>query len=215
MKRLKIPYCADLNSNELSSIVSILADKGASDMIEQVNWKKQFPYKPLTEFSVLRNDTSLLVRFFVRGNMLKAVYSKDQSPVYQDSCVEFYCKVPTSEYYYNFEFNCIGTCSASRRKSRTEDVQRLNEQEMLSIKRFSSIGRKAFQEMQGMFEWELTIEIPLQLIGVDSANLPTHLMANFYKCADDTVSPHYVSWSPIQTDVPDFHRPEFFAMLEF
>jgi len=184
-------------------------------MIEKLNWAKQFPYKPLTEFSILRNDDSLFIRFFVRGNMLKAVYSEDQSPVHKDSCVEFFCKVPSSDYYFNFEFNCIGTCSASRRKSRTEDVQRLTAAELLTIKRFSSIGRKAFKEMQGMFEWELTVEIPLTLIGIDSAAMPKQLMANFYKCADDTISPHYVSWNPIKSEMPEFHRPDCFGVLEF
>jgi len=214
MKRLKIPYFSELNSDSLSNITNALSEKGASDMIEKLNWAKQFPYKPLTEFSVLRNDDSLFIRFFVRGNMLKAVYSEDQSPVYKDSCVEFFCKVPSADYYYNFEFNCIGTCSASRRKSRTEDVQRLTAEELLTIKRFSSIGRKAFKEMQGMFEWELTVEIPLKLIDIDTANLPKQLMANFYKCADDTVSPHYVSWNPIKSESPEFHRPDCFGLLE-
>jgi len=215
MKKLRVPYYGQISGKNLSDLSSIIAENSVSDMVEKVNWPKQFPYKPLTEFNLLRSDESLFLRFNVRGNVLKAVYADDQSPVHKDSCVEFFCQLPDSEYYTNFEFNCIGTCSASRRKGRNDDVQAFSKAEMLTIKRLPSIGRRAFNEMQGNFEWDLTIEIPFILIGIDQKNLPEKIHANFYKCADDTDSPHFVSWSPITTEQPDFHRPEFFGELEF
>ena len=52
-------------------------------------------------------------------------------------------------------------------------------------------------------------------MGIDPNNLPEKLMGNFYKCADGTDSPHYVSWSPIKTEKPNFHCPEFFGELIF
>jgi len=39
--------------------------------------------------------------------------------------------------------------------------------------------------------------------------------ANFFKCGDDTQQPHFLSWQPIDTPRPDFHRPEFFGFLQF
>jgi len=45
--------------------------------------------------------------------------------------------------------------------------------------------------------------------------LPDKLEGNFYKCADETSTPHYVSWSEISTAAPDFHKPEFFGELNF
>ena len=56
-------------------------------------------------------------------------------------------------------------------------------------------------------------ERSIRLIGVDPENLPHSLRANFYKCGDKTAHPHYLSWSPIHTEKPDFHRPEFFGEL--
>jgi hypothetical protein len=215
MKKLKIPYSPQLSGKDLTDLIPVLAENGVSAMVEQVNWPQLFPYKPLTEICLLRSDESLFVRFYVRGNLLKAVYTKDQSPVHEDSCVEFFCQIPGNAYYTNFEFNCIGTCLASRRKGRNDDVQPFSEAEMQTIKRLSSIGRRAFNEMQGNFEWDLTVEIPFALIGIDKNNLPAKLHANFYKCADDTDSPHFVSWNAIATEKPDFHRPEFFGELEF
>jgi len=88
-------------------------------------------------------------------------------------------------------------------------------EELNTIKRLPSIGRRAFNEMEGMFEWELTIKIPFNLIGIDPANLPEKLLGNFYKCADGTDSMHFVTWSPVKTEKPDFHCPEFFGELYF
>lgn len=215
MKKLFIPFRPQASQLSLDEVSVLLLEKGAASFVESVNWPKQFPYKPITEFYILHTAQSLFIRFNVRGNLLKAVYSEDQSPVYKDSCVEFFCLLPGELHYYNFEFNCIGTCSASCRKSRYEDVQLLTPDQMQRIKRLPSIGRRAFNEMQGNFEWDLTVEIPFELMGIETENLPKSIHANFYKCADDTDSPHYVSWNQIQTDSPDFHRPEYFGELVF
>ena len=38
---------------------------------------------------------------------------------------------------------------------------------------------------------------------------------NLYKCGDDLSCPHYLSWRPVGTPAPDFHRPEFFEPVFF
>ena len=55
--------------------------------------------------------------------------------------------------------------------------------------------------------------IPLSILGLDTDHKPEKLLGNFYKCGDATEMPHYLSWNPIQTERPDFHRPEFFGEL--
>lgn len=213
MKQIKIPELSVQNESDLTLIAEILEANGEKGIIESVNWPDTYPYKPITIFHIARTNHSIYIKFSVRGNLLKASYTEDQSPVHEDSCVEFFCKLPENEHYTNFEFNCIGTCSASKRKSRYEDVQLFDKEEMKLIRRLPSIGTRAFNEMQGIFEWELTVEIPFKLIGIDPDNVPVKLSGNFYKCADDTESKHYVSWNPVKTEVPDFHQPQFFGEL--
>ena len=215
MKKFTIPYLEVLNSAEMDSVAVILENAAYRDTIDSVNWPDQFNYRPISNFYFARSNQSVFIKFNVRGNVLKAVYLEDQQAVHEDSCVEFFCKLPDNDYYTNFEFNCIGTCSASKRKGRSEDVVMFDAGEMLSIKRLPSIARKAFKELSGIFEWDLTVQIPFELMGVDPENLPDKLLANFYKCADDTDSKHYVSWNAIKTEKPDFHRPEFFGELIF
>ncbi len=215
MKQIKILYNDALNDIELEAASELMDGFGHRDLVENLNWKETYPYRPITLFNIARSNDSIFIKYSVRGSMLRAIYSNDLEPVNEDSCVEFFCKLPDSSNYMNFEFNCIGTCNASKRKSKKVDVIPYSLEELAQIKRYPSMGRRAFNEMEGMFEWELTVKIPFSLISIDPLHLPKKLLGNFYKCADGTDSPHYVSWSPIKTEKPNFHCPEFFGELIF
>ena len=215
MKSLTIRYIEALNDIDIELASDILDDAGVLDTIEILNWVKEYPYRPITQFNIGRSKDSIFIKFSVRGSMLRAIYSNDQDPVNEDSCVEFFCMQVGADKYTNFEFNCIGTCSASTRKSRTQDVVPFTQEELNTIKRAPSIGRRAFNEMEGMFEWELTVSIPFVLMNIDPLNLPEKILGNFYKCADGTDSMHFVTWSPVKTEKPDFHCPEYFGELNF
>ncbi|MEI7675731.1 MAG: carbohydrate-binding family 9-like protein [Bacteroidales bacterium] len=214
MKTLSIPYLPELSGLNSDGVIDILEERASRQSIGQVNWPEEFSYKPITAFSIARDDERIYVNFFVRGNCLRALYSEDQSEVWTDSCVEFFLNDIQTEEYYNFEFNCIGTCYAAKRKNRT-DYKLLTKDELSQVKRYANLGHKPFQEMQGLFAWDLLISIPFSLIGLDGENLPEKILGNFYKCADGTALPHFLSWSPIDTPKPDFHRPEFFGELYF
>ncbi len=215
MKKISVGYIASLNEAEIESAAEILEELGCRDTIEILNWPHEYSYRPITYFYIGRSFDSIFIKYVVHGSMLRAIYSNDQDPVYEDSCVEFFCKPVDAKKYTNFEFNCIGTCLATSRKSRDEDVVPFSPEEMKTIERFPSIGRHAFKEIEGDFEWELTVKIPFTLIGIDPNHLPDKLLGNFYKCADGTDSMHFVTWSPVKTEKPDFHRPEFFGELIF
>ncbi len=214
-KQITVPLIPQLEEQSIEHINRLLDECGAMMRIDCVNWQKQFPYMPLTTVAIARTNTVLYIKYMVKGIMLKALYSNDLDPVYKDSCVEFFCQLPEADTYMNFEFNCIGTCLAGTRKSRNEGVVLYTPEALKQIVRYSSLGNRAFCEMEGMFEWELTVGIPFSLMGIDATRMPEKIFGNFYKCADDTNSPHFVSWSPIHTPEPDFHRPEFFGEILF
>lgn len=215
MKSLNIRYVESLNDLDIELAGDILDEFGVRDTIEILNWVDEFPYRPITQFNIARSQDSIFIKFNVRGSMLRAIYSNDQDPVNEDSCVEFFCQIPGNDKYMNFEFNCIGTCKASKRVARNKDVTPYSKEELSMIKRYPSLGRRAFKEMEGMFDWELTVKIPLRIMGINPDNLPEKITGNFYKCADGTDSRHFVTWSPVQAEKPDFHRPEFFGELYF
>ena len=213
-KKLSVPYIPHLDTMPMESISDELEEQSTRQSIECINWPDKFAYRPITVFNLARGDKYLYIDYFVRGNYLRAVNYKDNDPVWQDSCVEFFVQVPGEKEYYNFEFNCIGTALGGKRENRNAAVH-LSPECLKSIKRYASAGNKPFQEMEGLFAWNLLVAIPFELIGLDGNNLPEKLYANFYKCADGTSLPHYLSWSPIETEKPDFHRPDFFGEIYF
>ena len=207
-----IPYCISLADKSIEQVNALLDDVGLCLSIDKLNWQNLFPYRPITSVMLAHTADTLYIKWHVNGIMLKAIYTEDNSDVYKDSCVEFFCLLPDKQHYVNLEFNCIGTCSASRRKSRTEDVKHLSKEELARIQRYSSLGRRPFCEIDGQFTWDLCVAVPFDILGIEG-ELPRSIKCNFYKCADDTSAVHYLSWAPINTPSPDFHRPEFFREL--
>lgn len=210
--KLTIPYIEGLNGNPAPDVIVNLLDANCKrQVIDCVNWKKDFPYQPLTTFTAGHSKDYLYIDFFTRCNFLRAENYLDNSPVSQDSCVEFFIEpYPESPEYWNFEFNCIGTVNASHRIERSQPT-RLTASEISMIKRYPSCGTRPFKELQGLFSWNLIVGVPLEMMGLRYEGKPIETLANFYKCASKATMPHYLSWSPIETENPDFHRPEFFA----
>lgn len=211
MKKLKVPFVETLDNLDLSSAGFLMETKAQREYIDVVNWA-EYPYKPIVAFDIARTDKNLYIRHFVKGNSLKAVCGTDGDPVHTDSCVEFFMKQEKEAVYRNFEFNCIGTCDAACRKSRNEKIP-LTKEEYASIRRHSSLRRSVFSEKPGIYSWELIVSIPFQVMGLNPGNLPDKILGNFYKCADDTEFPHFVSWSPIDLPAPNFHCPQFFGEI--
>ncbi|MDD2799182.1 MAG: carbohydrate-binding family 9-like protein [Bacteroidales bacterium] len=214
MNKLTVPYVPELSGASAEKIVELMEIKAIRQSIDNVNWPEQFSYKPIASFSIARDEERIYLYYFVRGNSLRALYSEDLSEVWTDSCVEFFLQVPGDANYYNFEFNCIGTCYAAKRESRA-NFTLLTKDELSQIQRYTKLDKSSFQEKEGLFAWDLLVSIPFSLIGLEGANLPEKIRANFYKCADATIIPHFVSWNPIDTPNPDFHRPEFFGEIYF
>jgi hypothetical protein len=213
MKSLSIPYLPDLKPMSLEQAAEYIDESGTRFSVETLNWPQQYGYRPITTVSAAHSKTDLYLLYQVHGNCLRAVNTRDNENVHEDSCVEFFVKLPDSDTYFNFEFNCSCVCKAARHFGTRDHFVYLSPSEMAEIERWSSIGKRAFNSMNGMFSWELCVRIPFRLMDIDPENLPKKLLGNFYKCADATDQPHYVTWNPVNTEKPDFHRPEFFGEI--
>ena len=213
MKKLKVPFIQGLDDLDMSTVSLMMETKAQREYIDVVDWK-EFPYKPIVAFDIIRSEKSLYIRYFVKGFSLKAVFDKDDSDVHLDSCVEFFMQRCGDEEYMNFEFNCIGACDAARRISRDQKTS-LTAAEYKSIRRYSSLEENTFEEKKGIYEWELLVSIQFEVMGLNPTHLPEKIKGNFYKCADDTEYPHFVSWNPIDLPHPNFHCPKFFGDIYF
>lgn len=169
-------------------------------------------------FRIAHTKDAVLLHFKVKEASVRAKYGEDNGAVWTDSCVEFFSIPAGDGVYYNIECNCIGTiligAGATRngREHAPEEITSL-------VQRWASLGKEPFEERigDGDITWEVALIIPYavffkhQIHSLDGREIK----ANFYKCGDDLQTPHFLSWNPIVIEQPDFHRPDFFGMLEF
>ncbi len=207
MNTINVPL-VEIENQDLDTALEL---GGARFDVECVNWPETFPYAPLCSGRVARTQDALVVDFRVSGLDLRAQNLTDNGRQWEDSCVEVFIKDPNKADYYNFEINALGkvlACYGPVREGRTRRPQ----EQMEQILRFGHLEGGPLDK-DGIQTWRVGVVIPFQLIGVDPKHLPKSIRANFYKCGDKTAHPHYLSWSPIDTPKPDFHRPEFFGEL--
>ena len=65
--------------------------------------------------------------------------------------------------------------------------------------------------------WEVYYSIPLSFLRLFLPEFAFAgiLRANVYKCGDLTAHEHYLSWNPVSSPSPDFHRPQDFGLMRF
>lgn len=210
MTSIHVPL-ADFENQDLDTALEL---GGARFDVACVNWPQTFPYAPLCSGRIARAEDALVVDFRVSGLDLRAQNTEDNGRQWEDSCVEVFIQDPEDKTYYNFEINALGKVLACCGETR-EGRERRPEEEMEDILRFGQLEAEGPLDEGGIWTWRVGVVIPFELIGIDPENLPHCIRANFYKCGDKTAHPHYLSWNPIDTPKPDFHRPDFFGELIF
>lgn len=192
----------------------ILADEVEAHPMAFLNWP-QHPYAPDVRFRIGHTGSEIWLRFDVTEARVRGLETRVNGEVYKDSCVEFFFAFDKSG-YYNLELNCIGTPHLAFGPDRhARRFVPLPQMERLSIA--SSLGKEPFGERGGGFTWTITARVPLACLafGAPASLAGVEAKGNFYKCGSALSEPHYLTWQPIQSPSPDYHRPEFFGDLRF
>ena len=199
----------------LDEISERLDNQNRKNQVDVLNWK-DFNYKPEVEFAIAYTGSEILLKYYVTENWFKAEKTESNQMVCEDSCVEFFVSPADDRIYYNLEFNGIGTCLLGSGTGR-EDSTRADPEIISTIRRKTSVGEKIVSERDGAFYWTITMAIPLTVFfHHELKELKGKVFrANFYKCGDKLAVPHYVTWNPVGTVAPDYHRPEYFGLLKF
>lgn len=201
-----------LESMRLPELDLAMEEKAAKFAVCECAWPEVAPYIPDCNGSVARSATHLCVMFHVRGLDLRATAMEDNGNSWEDSCCEFFVADPFDGTYYNFELTCVGSLLSAKGAGRQDRVK-LDPAVLSNVIRYSSLEKRPTVISGRILGWTVVMLIPFKLIGVDPDNLPVSLRGNFYKCGDLTAHPHFLSWNPVGTPKPDFHRPEFFGEL--
>ncbi|HET8827908.1 MAG TPA: carbohydrate-binding family 9-like protein [Pelobium sp.] len=209
---ITIPYVlySDAETHDNIQALSI----SAKHSIDDNPWNYEFSGE--AGFNIAYTDAGILIKFDVIEENVLARFTKSNDPVYKDSCVEFFIALNNENTYYNFEFNCTGTCLAGYGTSADERTL-LSTEKIKQIKVSSSFKSIIFKE-QEMVNWQLTILIPNEVFEfhqIENFN-GSEARLNFYKCGDDLPKPHFLCWNPIlNTPQPDFHLPAYFGKAVF
>lgn len=142
---------------------------------------------------------------------IRAVHTGYLQQVCEDSCMEFFfAPQEGDERYFNVEINpngCVHLGFGLGRKNSVQVVPKKME-EVLSV-----------HSVRTESGWELYYQIPLSLVQIFFPGFQwgqgTRIRANAFKCGDCTAHPHFLSWNPVTSETPDFHRYCDFGVLEF
>ena len=210
---LGIPRIEVENGHSADSIIALLEESGLKANIDRVNWP-EFPYKPLTTFSMAHTDKCLYIDFFVRCNYLRAMNYETNTSVHEDSSVAMAFQAPLGKNSFVYlEFNCIGT-KAGQYIEEGKSPQQIDSVVLDKITVSPSCGFKPFRELEGLFSWNILVEIPLSLLGLENVDFPVSgVRCNFFKCASGTQQPHFLSWQPVDTHEPDFKNQASFREI--
>lgn len=215
-KKLIVTEIEHHGKASLEEVSKLLEEQTELNTIDVLNWDA-FSYAPEVKFRIARNKNDIWLKYYVTEENILAERTDTNSAVSRDSCVEFFFDPLGDGNYYNFEFNCIGTIHLAYGPGRGN--RKYVDPEVIGkyIKTESTLGKKPFAEKKGGHTWEMTIIIPAEVLthnkGITLKGLDAK--SNFYKCGDDTARKHYITWNPIKTETPDYHRPEYFGDLVF
>jgi hypothetical protein len=176
---------------------------------------------PKTEVKIAYEDMAIHVMFRVEDRFVRAIASKHQDSVCGDSCVEFFFTPGSdvSEGYFNFEMNCGGTMLFHFHSGLKKGRIVIPESDCDKIAKAHSLPRIIDAEIQEPVTWTVGYSIPIALLRrhcqVNTPKPRALWRGNFYKCADNTSHPHWLTWSPVDCPRPNFHLPQSFGVLEF
>ncbi|HEY5511642.1 MAG TPA: carbohydrate-binding family 9-like protein [Prolixibacteraceae bacterium] len=208
-EKLRIPFIGDPLLSDYQQVANKLKSEGVKALIEKINWS-DYPWQPIVELFAGYSGFYLWLCYEVRNDHFRADATADHQSVWEDSCVEFFMTTDlkpneAQTQYRNFEFNALGTCLSAYGNKAWRVL--LSSGEMQRILRFPGKTAAGWKEGEP-FDWQLAVALPLDLLGLVPGNT---FRANFYKCGDLTLKPHFLSWNGIVAAEPDFHLPQFFG----
>ena len=180
-----------------------------------------YDHQPVVQARVLYDDEALYVAFQVEDQYVRAVAETWHDSVCRDSCVEMFFTPgeDTSVGYFNVEINCGGVMLVHFQPAPASDIRQMPIEQCEKIEIWHELPRTVEPEIAEPTVWQVAYRLPLEILGpfveIASPNPGVTWMGNFYKCADRTSHPHWLSWSPIDTPGPNFHRPDSYGALRF
>ena len=181
--------------------------------IDTYQWLDGYTPEAMAQLAYIEGECFVLRMQCAEKNPL-CRYRAYNEPVYTDSCLEFFADYTGDGRYVNMEMNACGTLlsGVGTGRGNRPPIKDLCGGVIFPVS--ARIDADA---------WRVEAVIPVAMLadiyGVTQEELTAKLSSgytfrgNFYKCGDQTAVPHYGMWNPVDTEKPDFHRPEYFGDL--
>lgn len=175
--------------------------------INVFQWEDERKYRPYSFAGMcfVKNE-GIYVLLMSRESDVKAVYTETDEPMYKDSCLEVFLRLG-EEGYINIETNYNGAylCEFGKVRENRKYLKALTDKKPV-------ISRVREGDMWGneiFIPQELTAELYPSLKEIKAGEY----CGNFYKCGDETHTPHYGSFSEMGSLELGFHNPGLFAKI--
>lgn len=174
--------------------------------IDKVLWTPDFGIR--AQGQLCYDDDFLYVHQVAVEQNIRAENTEPMSPVYEDSCLEFFFTPDKDTNYFNCEINPNGCFNMQYGPKKTDRI---------NIVRGDAADYFDIHTARTSDGWEVYYRIPLDLIRLFDKDFQFKdtMTGNMYKCGNKTVNKHYLSWTQIDLDTPNFHCPEYFGTLKF
>ena len=153
------------------------------------------------------DETALYIRQCAWEENIRAEHFGQLRPVCEDSCLEFFFGMGDGR-YFNIEFNPNKALYFGFGYNGEGRIRLILDSE-------ESLLQPCVAFMDG--GWEIQYRVPVTIIRQFYPDFRLfegmELMGNFYKCGDRTPNPHYLTWNPITSESPSFHRPIDFGRI--
>lgn len=169
--------------------------------VATLNWPELYDFNPGMQARILYSDFGLHVKFTTQEKPLLARATEQNGAIYKDSCMEFFFKPKAEDpRYINFEINPFATMYLAIRTGRKDAA-------------FPAEDKKYFGIVSEVEDgaWSLMFTVPFEFIDRNFGGIDKTFYGNIYKCGNETVHKHYVTYYPMNINPPDFHRPDCFG----
>ena len=150
---------------------------------------------------ILYDDYGMYVRLETDEKMPIATQTEQNSPVCNDSCMEFFVSPNENDArYVNFEFNAYGTMYMAVRESRNVYFHPVEDRRYFEVQSYVDNKR-----------WVLQFVIPFAFTDKYFGTHTKAMRGNLYKCGEKNGQKHNATYYLVDTERPDYHLPQFFG----
>lgn len=178
-------------------------NKIAPEEIAEV-WEDYYPSPYKTSFRMVHCENGITLKLSTTEWPLRVECTSRNLEVCEDSCMEFFLTPNTTDKdYLNIEINAIGISLVGIGEGRA-GRKKLN---------IAGTGFKIETLIHPEEGWELMYFIPFSFLEKYFTSHDQTMRANFYKIGNSTAHRHFSTWTKLDIEMPDFHRPEFFGEI--